>query len=108
MPRRAAESRGEKCLHQFPRESVTDDEATEADHVQVVVLDTLVRRKVFVNQAGANPGHFVRADGCSNPTATDAHAAIHRPGGNRPGQRDDKIRIIIVLFRPTIAEVLTS
>jgi hypothetical protein len=40
---RAAELRGEKCLHQFPSECVTDYEAPEADHVQIVVLDALVR-----------------------------------------------------------------
>jgi hypothetical protein len=44
-----AGSRGEKCLNQFPGECVTDYEAPEADHVQIVVLDALVRRKGFVN-----------------------------------------------------------
>ena len=38
----AAESRGEKCLNQFPSECVTDYEAAEADHVQIVVLGATV------------------------------------------------------------------
>ena len=64
-----------------------------------------MRRKVFVNQAGPNPRHFVRADRCSNPASTNAHAALHHPGGNRAGQRHNKIWIIIVLFRSTVAKV---
>jgi hypothetical protein len=101
----AAESRGEKCLNQFPGEGVTNHEATKTDQVQIVVLDTLMRRKVFVNQAGSNPRHFVRADGCSNPASTDAHAAIHLSAGDCTGQRNDKIRVVIAQIRPSVAEV---
>ena len=39
----AAKSRGEKCSNQFPSHCVADYEAPEADHVQIVVLDALVR-----------------------------------------------------------------
>ena len=102
---RADEPRGEKCLHQFPGEGMTDHEAAKTDQVQIVVLDALMRRKVFVNQAGPNPRHFVRADRCTNPAATNAHTAFHRPGGNRAGQRHDEIRIVIVLFRRAVAEI---
>ncbi len=45
MPLLATESRGEKCSHQFPGERVTDDEAAEADHVQIVVLDAMYAEK---------------------------------------------------------------
>ena len=58
----AGEFRGEKCLHQFPSEGVADYEAPEADQIQIVVLDALMRRKTFVNQARPNPRHFVRGD----------------------------------------------
>ena len=105
MAFRAGESRGEKGLHQFPCEGVTDHEAAKTDQVQIVVLNALMRRKVFVNQAGPNPRHFVRADRCANPTAADAHAAIHRSGSNRAGQWHNKVRIIIVLFRTTVTKV---
>ena len=105
MAFRAGESRGEKGLHQFPSEGVTDHEAAKADQVQIVVLDTLMRRKVFMNQAGPNPRHFVRADRCANPTAANAHAAIHLSGSNRAGQWHNKVRIIIVLFRTTVTKV---
>ena len=52
---RSGESRGEKGLHQFPGEGVTDHEAAKTNQVQIVVFDTLMRRKVFVNQAGPDP-----------------------------------------------------
>jgi hypothetical protein len=39
----AAESRDQKCLNQFPGECVADYEPSEADHIQIVVLDALVR-----------------------------------------------------------------
>jgi hypothetical protein len=43
MTLRAAESRGQKCLDQFPGECVADYEPSEADHIQIVVLNALVR-----------------------------------------------------------------
>src|ERR1035441_8372628 len=96
MTLRAAESRGEKCLNQFPRECVTDYQASEADHVQIVVLDALVRRKGFMNQAGPNPRHFVCDDRCPDAASTDGYAALYVSAGDCAGQRHDKIRIIVV------------
>src|ERR1039457_3990639 len=81
MTLRAAESRGEKCLNQFPSECVTDYQAPEADHVQIVVLDALVSRKGLMNQAGPNPCHFVRDDRCPNTTSTDGHRSEERRVG---------------------------
>ena len=62
MPLCATESRCEKGLNQFPGKRVTDDETTEADHVQVVVLHSLVGGEVFVNQLGPHSCHFVGGD----------------------------------------------
>ena len=77
MTLRAAETRGEKGLHQLPSERVADDEAAEADQVQIVVLDALVRGKVFMDQAGAHARHFVGGDGGAHAAATNGYAAIH-------------------------------
>jgi hypothetical protein len=41
----AGEARCQKSLNQLPRERVSNDQPTEADHVEVIVLDTLVCRK---------------------------------------------------------------
>ena len=46
-----AESGCEKCLQQFPSERTTHNTAPEADQVQIVVLDALVRRKGIMDQA---------------------------------------------------------
>jgi hypothetical protein len=43
MTLRAAESRGQKRLNQFPGECVAYYEPSKADHIQIVVLDALVR-----------------------------------------------------------------
>ena len=39
----AAESGGQKCLNQFPGECVANYQPSKADHIQIVVLDALVR-----------------------------------------------------------------
>ena len=84
---------------------MADHEAAKTDQVQIVILDNLMRRKVFVNQAGPDPRYFVCADCRPDTTAADSNAAFHRPGGNRAGQRHDEIRIVIVLSRATVAKV---
>ena len=65
----AAEARREKSLNQFPGSRVADDQAAEADHVQVVVLDALVRGKRLMNQARANTRHLVGRDRSPNAAA---------------------------------------
>src|ERR1035438_929015 len=105
MAFRAAESRGEKCLDQFPSESVAHDAAAEADHVHVVVLDALARREAFVNQAGPDPGHFVGGNRSPNAASAYGHAALHFAAGNGVRQRRDKIRIIVVRYWLLVAEI---
>ena len=39
------------------------------------------------------------------PRCTNAHAAIHRPGGNRVGHWHDKVWIVIFFFRTVVTEV---
>ena len=85
MTLRAAESCGKKCLNQFPSEGVTDHEATETNQVEIVVLNTLVRRKSFVNQTRADTGNFVRGDRCPDSAATDRDAALHIAASNGTG-----------------------
>jgi hypothetical protein len=101
----AAESGGQKGLNQFPSERMTDYETPEADHVQIVILDALVRRKGFMNQAGSHPRHFVRDDRCPHTTSTDGHTALHLSAGNCARQRDDKIRIVVISVQSAVAEL---
>jgi hypothetical protein len=46
-------------LHHFPSQGVASQQAAKTDHVQIAVLDTLMRGKVFANQTGPNPGSFI-------------------------------------------------
>ena len=101
----ATESRGEECCDQFPGERVADHKAAQADYVQVVVLDALVRREGFMDQAGPHARYLVGDDTRTNTTAADGHAAIHLPAGDRTSQRHNKIRIIIVHLRRSVAEI---
>ena len=100
-----AESRGEKCLNQFPGERMANHEAAEANHVHVVVLDALVCGKCFMDQARPDARHFVRDDRCPDTASTNGHAAIHLPASDCPGQRHDKIRIIIAALRLSITKI---
>ena len=104
MTLRAAESRGEKGFDQLPGERTADHQAAQAHQVQVVVFNPLVRRKVIMNQAGPNPGDFVRDDRCPHAASTNGHATIHLPCGNCAGQRHDKIGIIVIRIQAAVAE----
>jgi hypothetical protein len=102
---RSFEARGEKGLGQFPSQGVTDQQAAKTDHVQIIVLNALMRRKIFINQASPNTDNFIRGKGRADPAATDAYASIHGPGGNRTGQGNDKVRVIIIRLQLPVAEV---
>jgi len=105
MTLRSAESRGKKCLNQFPRESVTDHEAAETDQVEIVVLDALVRGKCFVNQTRADADNLIRRDRCSNSASANRNPSLHVSTGNSASQRHDIIRIIIVELRVSVSKI---
>jgi len=92
----AAETCSEKSLYQFPSVGEPDDLAAETNHVQIIVLDALVRRKVFVDQTGADTRDFVGCHTCSDSASTNSYTTIHFPGSDGPRQRNDKIRIVII------------
>ena len=87
---------------------MADHKASEADHIQIVVLDALTRRKGLMNQAGPNPRHFVRGDRCSDTASTDGYATIHFSTSDGTGQRYDKIGIVIVDFGGSSPKSITS
>jgi len=105
MTLRTTEFGGEKCLNQFPGECMPHNEATKTHHVQIIILDTLMGRKGFMDQAGTNPNDFVCGHGCPDATSANANPALHIAAGNGAGKRNNKIRIIIVFFRLTITEI---
>jgi hypothetical protein len=101
----AAEARIEERLDEFPRDGVTDNKAAEADHVKVVVFDALTRRKSLMDQTCPHTWHFVGDNARPNPTAANSHAAIDCSIGNCARQRLDKVWIVIIKGRLTVAEV---
>jgi hypothetical protein len=84
---------------------VPNDKPPEAHHIQIVIFDALMRRKVLVDQAGSNSHDFVRSDRRPNTTSTDAYPSIYASGGNGAGKRHDKIGIIVVFSRLAITEI---
>jgi len=84
---------------------VTDDEAAEADHVQVVVLDALVRGERFVNEARANARHLICGNAGSHSAAANGHTPIHFATRYGARQTNDKIGIVVVGLQPVVSEV---
>ncbi len=105
MTLRTAELGREKCLHQLPGKGRSHDESPEAHHIQIIVLDALMRRKGLMDKAGTNSDDFVRGNGRTYATAANAHSALHIAAGNGAGERHDEIRIIVVLVRLPITEI---
>jgi len=82
-----------------------DHPAAQADDVQVVVLNPLVRRKVVVDQRRAHPGYLVGGDGGAHPAGAQGDAALDLPGGDRPGQGDHEVGIVVFGIEMRRAEV---
>lgn len=100
-----------KSLHQFPRQFRTFDASTQANQIKIVVLDPLSRGEMVFNQAGADAFDFIGTDGRANAAAANGHAAIHLCRSQRPAQRNDEIRIIIVqsqLMGPEVHDLVTG
>ena len=101
----ATELGGEKCLYQFPGKGMSHDESPKTHHIQIVVLDALMRREAFMDQAGTNSNNFVCRDRRPDTTSTDAYPSIDVSRGNRVGERHNEIRIIVVLVRLPITKI---
>jgi hypothetical protein len=81
------------------------DEAPKAHYIQIVVFNTLMRRKVFVDQAGSNSNDFVCRDRRPDTTSTNAYSSIHVSRRNGAGKRHNEIGIIVVFSRLAITEI---
>jgi len=105
VARFAAEAGCEKYPHQLPGFGDTDDPAAEADQVKIVVLDSLMRGKRFVDQAGAHTGDFVGGDTRTHAAAAKGDASIHLSCGDGTGQWHDKVGIVVIGLQLMIAEI---
>jgi hypothetical protein len=99
------EPRREEGLNQLPRGRVADDEAAEADDIEVVVLDALVRGKCFMDQARAGARHLIGGHTRPNAAAAHGHAPVHFAARDGASQRNNEIRVVILRLRTEISEI---
>ena len=78
MPLRLAELGLKKGFDKVPGHHGSHDPATQTDNVHVVILDSLSRREVIVDQTRSGSRHLVGADRGADTTATDGDSAFHR------------------------------
>jgi len=83
-------------LHKIPSHAGTDGTTAHAEDIHVVVLDTLLRGEVIMDQAGSDTLRLVRADRGPYPTAADCNTTLNLTGHNRPCKGSDIVGIIVV------------
>jgi hypothetical protein len=79
--------------------------ASEANHVHIVVLDTLVRGKALVDQARPDAWNLVGHNACTHATTAHGHAAIHSTASYCARQGHYKIWIVIARFLLEVAKI---
>ena len=100
-----AELGGQKCFDQIPGQFCPNDAAAQANDVHVVVFDALPRREMIFDQGRANACNLIGADRRADAAAADGHAAHHLPLGNRTGEGDHEIRIVILRIQREGAKI---
>src|SRR5437879_10104481 len=109
MSRSLAVLVGQERLYERPGHARPYGPPAETDDVHVIVLDSLPRGKVVMDQRGTDTRNLVSADRGAHTAATDGHAARDRARRHRFGERDDEVWIVIVraqLVGPEIDDVL--
>jgi hypothetical protein len=83
-------------LDQVPRNSRLYGPASHADHVHVIVFDSLARGEAIVNQGSPDAANLVRAHACPYSAAADGHTALCMAPGNSLSEWNYKIRVIVI------------
>jgi len=71
----------------------------------VIVFHALARREMVFDQSRANSGNLIRANRGAHATAADGHAAHDSSLGNRTGEWDHEIGIVVLRVQREGAEV---
>src|SRR4030095_14349873 len=100
-----AEFGGQKSPNEVPRDLRPDSAAADADHIHVVVLDTLRSGEMVVYQRGVRSGHLVGADRGADAAAANRDPALERFCRHRLGERDDEVRIVVVRVQRARSEI---
>ena len=94
MPFSLTEPGRQERLDEIPSHRRAHRPATRANNVHVIVLDPLPSGEVVVNQPGADAWK-VGTDRRAHAATADRDAAFHLSLCHRPGEWDDKIRIVV-------------
>jgi len=105
MPIRLAELGGEECLDEIPCDCRTDRPPTQAEDVEVIVLDPLLRGERVVNQSCADPWNLIDADRYADAAAADRQASFDLPGHYRFRERQAEVGIVIISVERGGAEI---
>src|SRR5277367_2662824 len=106
MPRSLAKFGCQNCLNQIPRQFQACDASAQTNDIEIVVFNTLLRRKMVFNQTCADSFDFVRANRSTDATAANRHATIYFVCRHRPRQWNNIIRIVIFRNQLMCAEVI--
>src|SRR5215472_17168344 len=105
MPIRAAEPGSKEALCAVPCNRDAHSPSSEAEDIQVIVLDPLACRKFIVTKRRACAGHFVGSYGGANTAPAHENASLHLSAGDSTSEGKRKIRIVVVAVIGPIAEI---
>ena len=86
----------EERLDEIPGDGGPDRPSAHAEDVEVIVLDTLLRGEVVVDERRADAGDLVGADRRANAAAADCHAAFYVSRDDGLRERHDEVGIVVV------------
>ena len=95
MALRLTELGSQEGLDKVPSQHRAHDSATQTDDVHMIILHPLPGREVVRDQACAGSRNFVGAHGRANAAAANRHSAFYLARRNSPGQRDNKVWIVV-------------
>src|ERR1700752_190385 len=95
MSLRLTKPSAQKRLHEIPRYCWPHGSATHTENVHVIVLHTLSRREVVMNQSSPDALDFVCAYRRAHAASTNRHTAIYFPSSDRFRERDHVVGIIV-------------
>src|SRR5262249_27833128 len=92
-------------LDQIPSDCWSYGPASHTKNIHVIVLDSLLRREVVVDQRRANASDFVRADRSAHTAAAYCAAGSLSRGAPRLARRQDVVGFFFALPQPMIAKI---
>src|SRR5208283_1807090 len=105
MPLGPAVLRSKECLDQIPGDRPAFGSPPEAEHVQMIILYSLSRGEMILDQRGAHASDLVGADAGADAAATDRYAALHLRCGDGARERRYEVRIVVVRVEASCAEI---